>query len=778
MSPKSQLLLSTAILGASLGLSIPAVSQESGTDEGRLEEIVVEARRIQESLQSTPVAVSAFNETTLDRMFATDLSEVANFAPNVSVNAIPGFRAATIAIRGVSTGDIPSSFDPAVSVVVDGFVFGHAQTSLLDMFDIEQIEILRGPQGTLFGKNTIGGVVNVRTKRPGDEFGLEGVLTAGNFGRIDGKVAIDVPLVEGVLGGRLVLLSRNSKGDVKNLIDGSRLNGDDILALRGKLNFTPSDKFEAMLTVEYEKDRSDTPPVINTTIQSDGVYGGDLFFDPNAILGLPPGTLFAYPGRGVPGGQPLGDPHETSLVGPESHLGPNGLGTMPNDGHHFDIFGLYLNASYEISDTTDLTWVTGYRSVEANLYNDYVGEAVPIYSTLRGTDRETWSQELRLSSDFSESMSFVGGVYYQQNDLAYYNYTSLGSGHPFFAPAGLFLTADGTQETKAWAAFGELNYTINDRLRAFAGIRYTDEKKDFFLRPLGFPAGSGIGDSNSWDDVTYRVGMDYQISNDVLAYASFSTGFKSGGFNEQAGTYTAIGPFDEEKAKSFEVGLKSDLMEDRLRLNLAAFRVKYDDLQLDSVVPEPSSPVGQESRVTNAGKSTVWGLEAELTALVAEGFMLNASIGYLDAEYDEYACLLGNPAARPAGFDLVDPVLNLYDCTFLQPKRTPKWTLGASADYEWAVGDVGMMGVNVSVSSSSKYYNDTLNSLSGTSEKRALMNASVRLVDAGDRWKVSAFVLNLTDRDYRSSGLAIANLWGMSTYGPPRTWGVELGAKF
>lgn len=763
MSAKSQLLLTTAILTASFAVTgiQPSFAQDQD-NEMAIEEIVVEARRVQESLQDTPVAVSAFNETAIDRMFATDLSEVANFAPNVSVNAIPGFRAAVIAIRGVSTGDIPSSFDPAVSVVVDGFVFGHAQTSLLDFFDIEQIEILRGPQGTLFGKNTIGGVVNVRTKRPGDEFGVEGVLTAGNHGRIDGKVAIDIPMVEGVLGARFVLLSRNSSGDMTNLIDGSSLNGDDILAMRGKLHFTPNDNFEALLTVEYEKDRSDTPPVINTSIGADGVYGGDAFF------------LFGgYPGRGVPGGLPLGDPHETSLVGPETHLGPNGPGTMGFDGHHFDIFGVYLNASYAISDSTELTWISGYRSVEANLYNDYVGEAVPIYSTVRGTDRETFSQELRLSSDFSDSLSFVGGVYYQQNDLVYYNWTSLGSGHPFVP--GLFLDADGTQDTKAWAAFGEANYRLNERLRLFAGMRYTDEKKDFFLRPLGFP--SGIGDSNSWDDITYRVGMDYQVSDDVMGYISFSTGFKSGGFNEQAGTYTAIGPFDEEKAKSFEVGLKSDLMDNRLRLNLAAFHVKYDDLQLDSVVTIEAAP-GQESRVTNAGKSTVWGLELEATALLAEGFLLNASIGYLDAKYDSYACVLGNPAARPAGFDLVDPVLNLYDCTFLQPKRTPKWTLGASADYEWSVGDMGMAGINVSVSSSSKYFNDTLNSLSGTSDKRTLMNASVRLVDADDRWKISAFVLNLTDKNYRTSGLGIANLWGMSIYGPPRTWGIEVGGKF
>lgn len=496
------------------GLASAQDAEKNVASENGIEEIIVEARRVKESLQMTPVAVTAFSETTIDRMYATDLRDIANFAPNVNINAIPGFRAATIAIRGVSTGDIPSSFDPAVSVIVDGFVFGHAQTSLLDFFDIEQIEILRGPQGTLFGKNTIGGVVNVRSKRPSGEFKSEGILTVGNFGRIDGRFAVDFPIVEDTLAGRIALLSRNSKGDFRNLVDGSRSNGDDIQAMRAKFQFNSNDNFEALFTIEYERDRSDTLPVLNTTIQSDGVYGGDLFFDPNAILGLPPGILRAYPGRGVPGRLPLGDPHDIYLVGTETHLGPDGLGTQPSDGHHFDILGFYLNASYSISDFGEFTWVTGYRSVEATLYNDYVGEPVPIYSTIRATDRETWSQELRFSSDISDSLSIVAGVYYQNNDLSYFNHTSLGSGHPFSGIAwpadGLFLTADGTQSTKAWSVFSEANFHLNDRLRAFAGLRYTDEKKSFFLRPLEAAGEVGsISDSNSWDKATYRVGFDY-----------------------------------------------------------------------------------------------------------------------------------------------------------------------------------------------------------------------------------------------------------------------------
>lgn len=236
-----------------------------------------------------------------------------------------------------------------------------------------------------------------------------------------------------------------------------------------------------------------------------------------------------------------------------------------------------------------------------------------------------------------------------------------------------------------------------------------------------------------------------------------------------------LAPLMRKRQNPSRLVLNPTWMNRKLRINLAAFHVKYDDLQLDSVVPEPSSPVGQESRVTNAGKSNVSGFEIELTALPSTDLLFQATLGYLDAECDEYACLLGNPAAQPAGFDLVDPTFNLYDCTFLQPKRSPKWTIGASADYQWQVG-LGMMGVNLSFSSSSKYFNDTLNSQAGLSESRTLLNSSIRLVDVDDRWKVSVFVLNLTDKEYQAAGLGVANLWGFSSYGPPRTWGI--GARY
>ncbi len=286
-----------------------ASAQETGART--LEEITVTARQVEENLQDVPVAVSVFSEQQINKTFAQNLADIGAYAPNVSIGVVPGFNAAAIAIRGVSTGDIPSTFDPAVTIAVDGFYLGHYQASLLDMFDIQQIEILRGPQGTLFGKNTIGGVVNVTTKRPSGDLGFQAKVRAANEGRTDIMGAVDFPIVQDVLSARLAVQKFNFDGFYENTVDGSDAGGQDLLAGRFKLLWTPTDTFEALLGFEYSDDKSDTPMVVNTSTADDpnGFYGGDLFY------------VSGYPGRGTggPANVPLGDPYKTGLVRPSAH---------------------------------------------------------------------------------------------------------------------------------------------------------------------------------------------------------------------------------------------------------------------------------------------------------------------------------------------------------------------------------------------------------------------------------------------------------------------------
>lgn len=751
--PKSTLRM--AILSSMLvpmaGIS---VAQAQEADSRVLEEITVTARQRTESLQDVPVAVTVMDESAIQKSFAQNLGEMGAYAPNVTIGTVPGFTAASIAIRGVSTGDIPSTFDPAVTVAVDGFYLGHYQASLLDMFDIQQVEILRGPQGTLFGKNTIGGVINVTTKKPSGEFGLQGKFRVANEGRQDVMVAADLPIVEDVLAARISMQQFDFDGFYENTYDGSSAGGQDLFAARAKFLWTPSDEFEALLSFEYIEDDSDTPMVVNTTtaLDANGNYGGDAFYG-------------FYPGRGAggPANIPLGDPFKTGLVSPDQHAA-GFAEAKDTDGHQEDVEGVYLTMNWDMLGGT-LTSISGYRGVDSDYYNDYVGESVAIYATIRSVYRDTWSQEVRFAASL-DNLDYVVGLYYQKNDLDYENYTSLGDAHPFVP--GLFLTADGDQETTTYAFFGEGTYNLSDETSLTAGIRYSDEEKDFRLRPLGFPDGVEAEESNSWDDITYRIGVDHALNETTMVYASFSTGFKSGGFNEQAGTLTSAAfSFDPEEAESFEVGMKADLLDNTLRLNIAAFIVEYSDLQLDSVISIPIDP-GQESVVTNAGEMTSMGIEADIMWLATESLTIDATLGLLDAEYDKFNCNLDGDISN-----------GNEDCSGLDVKRTPETTASLGATYNIPLSSLaGSFDLNTNATYTDAFFNDIFNTTASEHEEVTLLNASVSFVTDDEALRVSVFGRNITDEQYQTSGLGVANLWSFSTFGNPATYGLEVEVKF
>jgi len=758
--------LSSCGLAALIISMSPTPLQAQQTNESErleIEEVVVTARKIQESLQDVPIAVSAFSERDIERLNPQDLRDIGGYAPNVAIEAQLGFGAATVAIRGVSTGETSASLDSAVTVAVDGFYLGHMQTSLLNMFDLQQIEILRGPQGTLFGKNTIGGVINVTTKRPTGEWGLEGETVIGNYGRLEAKVAVNIPIVPEVLAGRFAIMATQSNGFYENTVDGTDIGGKDILDFRGRLLFTPSENIEALLSFEWEKDRSDTPPVINTSTGSDpnGFYGSDLFY----FVGLP--------GRGVGGelGLPLGDPFKTGLVPRSAHVGGLTTGNSDTTGHWYDIRGIYLNVVWDVGFGT-VTSITGWRSVDSELYNDYVGENIPVYSTMRVVNRDTSSQELRFASSFSEAFDFQVGVYYQSNDFDYLNITSLGSGHPFSGIAwpaeGLLLTADGGQKTDAYAVFTEANFHMTDRLGFTLGARYSKEEKEFNLRGLGIPEEDRVTPKDDWDRVTYRASVDYRLNDNAMIYASNTTGFKSGGFNEQATTpETALLSFDEETANAFELGLKSDLLDGRMRLNLAAFYTEYDDLQLEAVIPVPDSPAGQETTLTNAGKSTAQGMELEVMVLLTKSLTIQGTVGYLDAEYDEYECDLDK-----------NPENGNEDCTVLEVKRTPGLTASGGITYDQPMLDAGRISYNLNFTYTDSYFNGVFNSASSEHEEVTLLNGSIMFYQSDDRYQIGVFARNILDEEYQAVGLGVANLWGTSAYGAPRTVGLKISFNF
>lgn len=764
-------------VAAVLAATATASAQTGGNAEVTgLEEIVVTARQVKESLQEVPVAITALGEAQIEASFSQDLRDLSGFAPNVQISVVPGFNAAAIAIRGVSTGDIPSTFDPAVSVALDGFYLGHYQAALLDMFDIEQVQILRGPQGTLFGKNTIGGVILVNTKRPGNEFAAEARVRAGNYGRMDIMGAVDIPLSENTLAARLSVQKFNSDGWFTNVLDGKDIGGQDLTSARAKLLWTPNEDFDALLSFEYARDRSDGPPIINTSTSTpdpNGFYGSDVL--------IVPGVLCC---RG--NDNPLGDPFKIAWVDVKDHV--PGLSDQKDTGSGIveDIEGLYLNTNWRVANG-ELTTIIGSRSVDSDYYYDAVGMAVPAYAVMRSIYRDTWSAEVRFAQDWSDRLNYVAGAYYQDNSLDYENNTALSAllGGPvclcnsavITSPNGqrsAALSGNGEQQVEAIALFAEGSYKLTDATSVTVGLRWSKEDKDFRLRPIGaagalFTNNDAIieaTESESWSDTTYRVGLDHQFSDAVLGYVTFSTGFKSGGFNEQATTIqTAVLSFDPENAEAFEAGIKSELFDRRLRLNVAAFHNKYEDLQLDSVIPVPESQIGQESVITNAGSSTAYGLEVEFTALLTDNFYIAGSLGYLKAEYDEYSCDLDRNATN-----------GNEDCSVLSMKRVPETQGHLEANYDLPIS-LGTLGFNANWTYTDEFFNDIFNSEASVHESVGLLNASINLRAASDRWRVSVFGRNLTDEIYQASGLGVANIWSYSVYGAPRTYGLEVVLK-
>ncbi len=365
--------------------------------EAGLETIVVTARRVAESLQETPVAVTAFTSDSIDRKFATDIRALTGDVPNVVISNVPGFNAAAIGIRGQSTGDIILTFEPAVGVVVDDFVLAHVQTQLFDLFDVERIEVLRGPQGTLFGKNTVGGVVNVVTKRPDAAFGGEVRVGYSSFDTHEVQAAVNVPVAENLFfraAGSFLESDGYYRATKYDFFrdepgTGEGLGGARYFSGRAKLLWEATPDTEFMLTYELLRDRGDSPPSVNET---------------------PPGFLFdvvGYPGIQTTGGSPF-DTQTTICEGSSSH--PTCPGTA--DGHRIDVDGVYLQGEHDIPGTGTFNLVTGYRRVESALPSDYTGESAFLFVSTREDVREQYSAEVRVSSDFSDEIRITAGAMY------------------------------------------------------------------------------------------------------------------------------------------------------------------------------------------------------------------------------------------------------------------------------------------------------------------------------------------------------------------------------
>ncbi|HLW23850.1 MAG TPA: TonB-dependent receptor [Steroidobacteraceae bacterium] len=782
-----------------------------GAGAGGLEEIVVTATRRESNLQTTPVAVTAVDLQEMSEVQPRTLQDLALFVPNFSANKVNGFNAASFAMRGVGNTDIIVYNEAPVAVLIDDFVMPSTETQLLDPFDIRDVEVLRGPQGTLFGKNTTGGAVIVKTKAPVlDETSIETEGGTGSFSEFNVRGALNVPLIANQVAMRIVAAEEREAGWMRNGAtdveqghtytgDGSRVGGTDVFTARAKILWQPIDNLRAQFTYEMLTDRSQVPAPVNVTPSADA-----------------PGTTspyFVFPLIGLPGytgSNPLGaagiDNRQGDLIDEQN-------------GHRVDANGEHLNVDYTIDPGT-FTWVQGYRSQDSELASDYTGVVGPIapFDANRSDRRKTWQEELRFAAKDIGPWNYVAGLFYQHDNTKFCVAQILGIYDLLGVPAPPGLQPGGynanpqvlcnEQTEKSAAAYGETNFKFTDVDTFTLGVRVTRDSKDWigrqqvFVQQLPSPVGaiipsftyqqlgglmSGadfgaypfgvVTDDHTWTQPTYRFIYSHKFNEDVFGYFNFSHGFKAGGYNDQVGTSgTPITaderrPTDPEKANSYEVGMKSEWWDHRVRLNEALFYVKYIDLirQVVKPVTNANGQPGEETLFANAAGMNAYGLENELTVRLTDNLTLRVPFSWQHCEYTRFVSGTGAAA---------------LDLSGLPVNRCPSSTATIDASYSQPVAggrvvvDVNdnWVAKNLDTYSIGQAYNQSFTQT--YAEARALLGASITYYGPDDRWFVRAYGRNLTNRRYIESAQDVDPLWVWAFYGEPQFFGGEIGYKF
>ncbi len=712
---------------------------EEQENSSLIEEVVVTSRRREENLQDVPISVSVFSAADLEARSFTNLREVGEFTPNFAFaeHETLGRRGSVVMIRGVGQTD-PSGFnDPGVGIYVDGVYMGRMQGLDYDLMEIERIEVLRGPQGTLFGKNTIGGAVNMVTVRPTDEFrGIARVIT-GRYNRRDAKVSINIPIVPGKWAARFAGATRNRDGygtrldwytgkKIDEMADENRQSG------RAYFDWTPNENVDVLFSIDATRAREKGSAYkLVKTIQSPLVKLLNQFVDP---------------------------PYNDATFFTDSNFTNYSSGGNRAD---LDAWGTSLTVDWRFGDQS-LKSITSYRKTKSELEIDADGSFYFLHDTYWSVDQDQFSQEFQFSGvSFDDRLNWVAGaLYFEENGLQ-------GSVLLLFPelkdPIGLDISLDAPVwfSTKSYAGFGQGTFDLTDKLSMTAGLRYTYEEKEIARQrtnlagEVTIPLSSRNG---NWDAVTGRAGLEYRWNEKVMGYVSAARGFKSGGLNARARSEKDFLPYDPEYIWTYEAGLKSDLLDARLRLNGTVFYSDYTDLQFRIFVPDPET--GDPLMIVgNQASARVQGFELDAVAAPAPGLTLTAGIGYTDAKY-----LKVTPAS---GVSLDDKF-----------PKTPKWTVALSGQYATPIKDWGELIGRLDYVHKTRIEHRTVNDPLNSQAPYGLLNARLTF-DTSGSWSISAFITNLTDKNYLAAGQTIGALgYSRVQYAAPRQWGLSLDYRF
>ncbi|MBN7798999.1 TonB-dependent receptor [Parahaliea mediterranea] len=809
------------LLGPSLALA----------QSGMLEEIIVTAEKRATTVQDTPIAVTAFSGTELDRALISKSLDMQFSVPNMLMSK-DNFTTAAISIRGIGNQAVGAAADSGTGTHFNGVYLNNGRIFETEFFDAERVEVLRGPQGTLYGRNTTAGVVNLITRKPEEDWGGNINLELGNYDHVKLKGALNIPLTDD-LAQRFALFSLNRDGFVDNEYTGDSVDGRDMYALRSSTRWR-GERSDVNLSVNYLREDSDRMRGSNQRCLR----------DPQGIIGcLPTGlanqrTNSAATVTGFLVNNLVAGRLETDF--PDDDFLNSPVSSDPRK-QYLDFAPRYevedWMASFEVEhafDAMTLTWLTGYHRSKLHARNDYdftvASEPWPVAVTVdRGPDGpitvdrayasdrstttpEQWSQEIRLASDFDGDWNFMlGGFWLQyESEVHYYVYSAALTlyGETFGIPAEqrLFDNATRSYQLDTWATFGELYWQATDALRLTLGLRYTEEEKRSLQRTiyLGFlddpngPNGGYKAFEGSWEEPTGKFNVTWDIDTDLMAYLTLSRSYKSGGFNPISDDSVllrddpGLAEFDPEYINAFEVGLKSRLLDNTLQANLTYFYYDYDGLQI--------SKITQQTSLNENFDAAIQGFEGEFAWLPTDRWRVTANLAWLDTAMD------GGSSLDPADINqmgttefVVNAVnSNLYvgpgcpggvpPCAGLEADldgnalpNAPEFSVNLGLSYNWPLDNGMELTAAANYYWQDEFYTRVFNTVNDTVDAWDVWNATLTLYSTDRSWFAEAWGRNLNDEDHVTGQYLGDQNVGLATNQfllEPRTFGVTLGYTF
>ena len=783
----------TAVAMVALVALPTAARAQQQQSTGALEEIVVTAQFREEKLQTTPIAITAFTAENLDVRGVNSVTDLDAMVPNTVIQPLGAGWGSTMAafIRGVGLGDNILSFEPGVPIYVDDVYMGRPQGSIFDLLDLERVEVLRGPQGTLFGKNAIGGTVRLISKRPTGDGSGSMSLTVGSYNRIDARGSADVALVDDRVFARFSFSSKKADGFFKVLdyecVNGpgtlgnggpgfagfpgivlgtvvapgkgcvvDTLNDENVQSGRAAFRFLISDAVELNVIGDVTNQRQKGPGDKYTVI--DGTNGlnaaWNAVFVANVFGNDPSGNPIAWDSRFLT--KDLYSNYSRFGYDPLTHRSVPNI----NDLNHW---GVSATLEWKLTDTTRLKSVTSYRRFWNNFGRDSDGSPLPNNSTYDESTHRQTTEEIQLTGT-AGGLDWAGGFFY-------YDAYDTNRGFDFLYPTFIYEhDSFDRQSTKNWALFAQGTYHVNDKLSLTLGGRYTDDKKDATIYRADFPEiGGAVVIDNQFvptkaNNTDVTASIDYQWSDMLMTYIKYATGFKGGGFSPRPSTALQTVPFKPEKLRTLEVGGKSEFMDRRVRLNGALFYSNY--LNQQTFAQQLDSSGANWFREVNAGKAHIWGVEGELQAEPIDHFRIEGSFGYLNYNlYDNEGNVLL--------FEGSDPRCG-GQC---YPTRTPKFNAGLGVQYSFVAAH-GSLTPRLDAQYQSKIYFNTNNT--GPQDAYTLLNGRLTWATTDNKWEMALYGKNLTDKGYFNGKLSLVGFFGREQGNPgePRTWGLTFTRNF